>query len=178
MGVAKPNSSDRFGGYSRVSIILHWFTAGAVLFLFLFHDESVVSVHIGFGFVLAPVLLGRIFWRLRHGFPRVADQHPLLNALSRLTKFGLLACVLVLVVTGFLMVPFGDEPIRMFFLPEMQLPSPPWLRVAQFSATLHAVAAYALVVLLAIHIAQALKHLLIDESSIVRRMLTPIEKGF
>ena len=178
MTVARPTVADRFGGYARVSIILHWFSAAALLFLFLLHDDPVVAVHIGFGFVLGPVLVARIMWRLSRGFPRVADQGRTLNVASRLIKLCLLASVLVLVVTGFLLIPFSAEPLRVFFLPPLEIPLQPRPRAAQIVGTIHAWTAYILVILVALHIADGLKSFLIDESSILRRMLRPVEKGF
>ncbi|TCD11820.1 cytochrome b [Oricola cellulosilytica] len=171
------NRRDRYAGYSLISIAAHWTTAILVTALLLLRQDDVRPIHVGIGLIAAPVLLFHAWWRFRRGFPRVPDQPALLNLVARLVQIGFLLSILAGVAAGLLIPPLAGEPLTFFGLLELGIPSIDYPPALVFFKQVHAVAGYAFVPLLALHILFAAKHAIIDKDALIWRMLKPVRGG-
>ena len=131
------------------------------------------ALHISFGMVLLVLILARLVWRLTQGSPPKGNDSPALNLLAFLVQWGLIAAVLVLVITGPLMNWSIGQSIHVFNW--FSLPSP--LAAARSTRRtvqeIYSLAANLLIPLVALHVLGALKHLFIDRDGVMRRILIP-----
>ena len=59
--------------------------------------------HVSIGALIGLFLLWRVFRRIQNGFTQETNQHFLLNLLSKIVHWGLLAVIVVVVLTGYLL---------------------------------------------------------------------------
>lgn len=170
--------------YGLVSRLNHWITALFFLAMLgvgfvlaygeLTRDERVPLMlwHKATGILLLVFALWRIVWRLVQGFPApVPGMGGLQLTFSKLTHWGLLACLLLMPLSGFVMAHFGGRPTDMYGL--FTLPAfADSEGVRTLMRAVHKWVAYGFVVFIGLHIAGALKHLLIDRDGTVSRMVT------
>jgi cytochrome b561 len=176
MAAIQSGASDRFAGYSSISILLHWLTAAGVIALYATHEID--DVHLAIGLVAAPVFLVRMVWRLARGFPRPSDQHPLLNLLARLVTLGFLLSLLAVTLTGLLLPALEGETLSFMGFGEFMLPISPDRQLAGIFEEIHEIAGNAFIPLLVLHVAGALKHQFVDKDSTLRRIVRPVGGGF
>ncbi len=178
--------TDKAGGtYGSVSRVNHW--AGSLLFggmlivgFYLTYGglerearAPVMGLHRATGTLLLLFAVWRVAWRIRQGFPSPVDGVPGWQVtLSRITHWGLIAAMLAMPLSGvFLMSLLGGRTIDLYGL----ITIPPIAEIEGIRPVgrqIHAVAAYAFTGFIALHIAGALKHLVIDRDGTVQRMLT------
>jgi cytochrome b561 len=168
--------------YTSVAIWLHWLI-GIGLLVQLALGLSMVEIakdtpdrswyfnlHKSIGVTLALFILLRIGWRLRHRPPPLDRLIPPWQVTaSKISHWVLYFCMIVMPVTGMIMSSYskygvkvwgikliagsGDETAREF-----------WLELHEFTADL-------LLVVIAVHVIAALKHLLIEKNGVFQRML-------
>lgn len=171
---------DTGDGYGRVSIALHWVTALPVLVLvglgllmewtITFDDQSLYArlkyIHIVVGVVLAVVVIPRVVWRARSGWPALRMRSRLLRFLARLIPCLLLVGIVVQAVTGVLARwsardwP-GYEAQSLPLISLLEIPSPfgmyrPMLN--RIVESIHDVSADLLLMLLVVHMVAAVGH--------------------
>ena len=181
--------TDHPPGYRPPARWLHWITAAAVLLmipaglimtqeglarpvqdaLFLFHKNM--------GVLLVPVILVRIAYRLTHRPPPLPLSIPAWQRRAAGLSHAMLYVLLVVMpVSGFVRVRAGGFPIELLD----RLGAGPWLpkseQVADIAQGIHAIDAFALIAVLAIHIAAAAQHALIRRDGVWSRMW-PVRKG-
>ncbi|WP_306754174.1 cytochrome b [Paracoccus actinidiae] len=174
---------ERLPGYRTPARWLHWIVAVAVLLmipaglimtqegisrplqdtLFLFHKNT--------GVLLVPVILARIAYRLTHRPPPLPRSVPgWQRGAARLSHVLLYVLLVVMPVSGFIRVRAGGFPIELLD----RLGMGPWLakseRVADIAQGIHAVGAFTLIAVLAIHIGAAAQHALIRRDGVWGRM--------
>jgi cytochrome b561 len=119
--------------YGSVSVINHWLSGLLVVILLtlglVFHDmprsdekNFLLWLHISIGSITLFVVLFRVVWRLREGFLTPLGTTRWQVTLARLTHWGLLLCVLIMVVSGLLIVFSTGRPLNIFNL--ISIPSP------------------------------------------------------
>lgn len=175
-------------GYGAVSILLHWLGAAAVVSLFVLGQRiegiprgteriAAQALHIGLGMAAFLPLLLRVGWRLGRPVAHPASGAPALDRVARIVQAGLLASIGVLIVTGPLSVWSGGKAIEVFGLVSLPSPLPriPWLHEA--AEVVHGVTSKVVLALTLLHVAGALKHLVIDRDGVVKRMLVPAAGG-
>ena len=180
---------ERLPGYRTPARWLHWIVAVAVLLmipaglimtqeglarpvqdaLFLFHKNM--------GVLLVPVILVRIAYRLTHRPPPLPLSIPAWQRRAAGLSHAMLYVLLVVMpVSGFVRVRAGGFPIELLD----RLGAGPWLpkseQVADIAQGIHAIGAFALIAVLAIHIAAAAQHALIRRDGVWSRMW-PVRKG-
>lgn len=175
---------DRFSQqkYTAVAIWLHWLI-GIGLLVQLALGLSMVEIakdtpdrawyfnlHKSIGVTLALFILLRIGWRLRHRPPPLDRLIPPWQVIaSKISHWLLYFCMIAMPVTGMIMSSYskygvkawgfkliagsGDETAREF-----------WLELHEFTADL-------LMVVIAVHVIAALKHLIIEKNGVFQRML-------
>lgn len=182
--------ADPQPGYRPAARWLHWIVAAIVLLmipagLIMIRDgisrpvqDALFLFHKNMGVLLVPVILVRILYRLTHKAPPLPPSIPGWQRIAaRLSHVMLYLLLVVMPVSGFVRVRAGGFPIELLD----RLGVGPWLpkseRVAEVAQSIHAIGAYALIAVLAIHVAAAIQHALIRRDGVWSRMWPPAGPG-
>lgn len=171
----------RYGG---PAIALHWLVAALVLGQLALGWWMIeipksppglragwFNVHKSIGLTIGLLMLARLWWRLRHPAPSLPATLPRWQVLAARANHALLyACLLAMPLSGYLGSVFSGYPILYFGvrLPQWGWASPP---LKDFFSAVHFAAVYLLMLLVTLHVAAALKHLLVDRDGVFGRML-------
>jgi cytochrome b561 len=170
--------------YTRTAMWLHWLIGAAVLAQIGFGrylqsiprgtpDRTIfVNYHKSVGITIGLLIVVRIAWRLAHKPPPLPASMPLWERYAALANHGLLyACMLLMPITGYVASNFSKFGVKFFNLVLL----PPWgaddRGIYEFFNGLHLTVSYVLMLLIAIHVLAALKHILYPRHGILRRML-------
>jgi cytochrome b561 len=169
--------------YHPVSIALHW-----IVVILVFAQlalgwwmidipknppgprASWFNVHKSIGLTIGVLMLARLGWRLRHPAPPLPAPMPSWQKTAAHTShFLLYACVILQPLWGYLGSSFTRYPIRYFgvSLPHWGWDSP---ALKDLFSALHLGTAYVLMTVLVVHVAAALKHLVVDRDGVFQRM--------
>lgn len=188
MNDAAPTKDDpSLTGYGTGARLFHWVTALLVLVMVVagitMTSEGFESVrdplfilHKGLGSVLLVLVLLRLAWRfLAPSPPPLPESVPARQRrLARLTHGALYVLLLVQAGSGYTRVRTGDYPVEL--LDALGVPSVipvlPDLSVAL--SVVHAFSSYALVALVAVHVAAAVHHAWIRRDGVFGRMWPPV----
>lgn len=169
--------------YTRTAIVLHWLIAAGVLAQIALGAWMVgipksppgvrawwFNVHKSIGITLGVLVVARLLWRLAHRAPALPAALPRWQKLAAgVSHAGLYACMVLMPLTGYLGSSFTTYPIRYFgyALPQWGWASPvlkEWMSAAHYGTVI------VFAVLIAVHVAAALKHALVDRDAVFRRM--------
>lgn len=173
---------------SRTTITLHWLTATTVIgllglgyYMTTTNAYSLYSSHKSIGTLALMLILARVFWRMREGWPHPLESHKKLEATAaRAVHWALLIAILGMPLSGVIMGATSGYGLAVFGLelfprvPDptdpnaVLVPSPFWDTLTRW---VHEWLSYLLVAAIAIHIAAALKHHFLDKDHTLRRML-------
>lgn len=168
--------------YTRVAIILHWLIALLIVanYVIAWSAEdlpkaeliALMGYHKANGLSILTLTLVRIAWRLVHkGPPFSAALSAWEVALARVTHFLFYFLMLAIPLTGWGMVSGGGDPVSWFGLFEIPaLPVGPDKALGGIFHESHEVLAIVMLGLLALHVAGALKHQLLDRDDTMARM--------
>lgn len=167
--------------YASVAIALHWMLAVGVFGLmgvgwYMLSIEKdpgsawYFDKHKSFGMIVFVLVLARIWWRARHRPAPLPDSVPTWQVrLAHLTQWGLYGCLVLMPILGFIGASYSEEGVTFF-----DLPLPSWLAQnhdrSELLFSLHIGLAWVLGALIALHVAGALKHLLVDRDGVFQRM--------
>lgn len=173
---------------SRTTVVLHWLVSVAVIAMLavgIYMEETETFAlypwHKSFGILIFFLVIARVIWRIRNGWPEPAS--PMQQAeflLARTVHYVLLIGTVLMPVSGFLMSAFGGSGAAVFGLEIVpRNPDPVDPRkvvahneaVATFFRAVHGWTAYTIIAALVLHIAGALKHHLVDKDGTLRRMM-------
>lgn len=169
--------------YGWMAIALHWISAIGVIALYLLGEQmeeapdraakiAAQGLHVSIGVLLFTFLAARLLWSASQPHPRSLERNPWLRRAGIAVHLLFLAMILLLLVTGPLAVWSAARPIQVFDL--MAIPSPfsarvDWLHEA--AEWVHGAATKLFWPLIVLHLAGALKHLVVDRDATLRRML-------
>ena len=169
--------------YSRTAIVLHWLIALLVLgqialgwWMIDIPKQPVgvrawwFNLHKSFGITIGVLVLVRIAWRFTHPAPPLPETNPSWQrAAAKVSHFGLYACLLIMPVTGYLGSNFTKYPIKYFgyAIPHWGWDSP---GLKELMSQIHYGAVIVFMVLIAVHVAAAFKHLLMRRDRVFQRM--------
>ena len=170
---------ERGDRYSRGAIAFHWSIAALVLvniFLGLFHDLletwwRVIPLHKSIGVTVLVLSIARLGWRLAHRPPALPEtMAPWEKAAAKAVHWILYALLLLLPLTGW---TFSSDPERLRPVNWFGLFELPVLPVSAASADIahetHELLGITTAVLVAFHIAAALRHhFLLNDKVLVR----------
>lgn len=169
--------------YDRVAITLHWLIAVGVIaqialgwWMIEIPKQPVgvraywFNLHKSIGLTLAALIALRLGWRLAHRPPPLPGSVPAWQVRAAAISHWLLyTCMIVMPLAGYLGSTFSGYPIRLY---GMTLPGWGWRDDAlkDFFSDLHLATAWAFMALIALHVAAALKHALLDRDGVFSRM--------
>ena len=169
--------------YDNTSVALHWLIGIALLaetaFGYLVDDiaprgtparGAFINLHKSLGIVLGLLIALRLVWRLLHHAPELPPPTPSWERkAARLGQAAMYACMVALPLSGYVASNFSRYGVRLF-----GVALPPWgadlPRVYAVFNTVHVVTGYLLCILVAAHVAAALKHALVDRDGVMRSM--------
>jgi cytochrome b561 len=169
--------------YGAIAIILHWvmaFIVIAMLILGLYMTRLPVSLqklkmygwHKEFGILVLGLVMIRVGWRLSNITPLLSTYVPAWEEfIARCTHWSFYLLMGALPITGWVISSAAGLPVSFFgwfVLPNLVLPNEE-LRI--LFQNIHEWLAYALIALICLHVAAALKHQFINKNDIMRRML-------
>ena len=136
--------------------------------------DPLYVVHKGLGSVLLLVVVARIAWRIVRRPPPFPDfMPPREQRIAHRTHVALYGLLLVMVVSGYVRTVGDSYPIELLDalgVPAL-LPSMP--QTAAVMLVVHRFSSFALVALVAVHVAMVLKHHVVDRNPVLRRMWPP-----
>jgi cytochrome b561 len=169
--------------YASVAIALHWLIGAALLaqivFGFLIDDiaprgtparGATINLHKSFGIMLGLLIAARLVWRLTHRPPAwPLSMSAWQRSAAQLSHRALYACMLVMPLSGYVASNFSKHGVKFFgFAWRPWGPDVP--AVYDFFNGLHAITAFLFCALIAVHVAAALKHLLVDRDEVFARI--------
>jgi cytochrome b561 len=169
--------------YHPVSAGLHWLTATLVIALIalaLFDQPlekalgtSSIRLHKSLGMTVFGLTLLRILWRLRHRAPPLPESTGRMQrAAAWAVHLLLYGFLLGLPLLGYVLSSGGPYPMHWFGIAVAKLSVSK--SVGDAAAALHVWGGYAMIALLAMHIAAALHHQFVVRDRLILRMLPAI----
>jgi cytochrome b561 len=169
--------------YTRIAIALHWLLAALIvgsLGVGWYMADMPMSVqrlklfnwHKWAGVTILFLSAARLLWRLWHPAPALPSSMPAWQrSASHLSHGALYVLFFVVPLLGWAYSSAAGFPIVWFGV----LPLPDWVprsrELAESLKPWHGWAAYTLAAVVAVHIAAALKHHLVDKDQVMARML-------
>lgn len=178
--------------YSTVAIVLHWLIAAAIVFQIILawrmdgktpEGFALVQLHKSVGITVLALSLARLAWRLTHRPPALpAGMAAWEKLLAHVAHVGLYVIMIGMPITGWIMVSTSR-----FQVPTVLYGAIPWPHVPGlghladpaksawngFGHTGHEVLAWGAYVLIALHVAGALKHQLFSRDEPVLAHMAP-----
>lgn len=171
--------------YDRVSILLHWTTAGLVLLLWVIAQVidffpkgdpkiAVRSLHILLGAVLGVVLCIRCLWRAGWGRRLPPADTGLMRHAATATHWTLYSLLAVTLGLGIANAWVrGDKLSGLFTIPQL---APGNQALKQLLESLHGSFANAIIIAASIHALAAVVHHFVLRDSVMRRMAPPLNR--
>ena len=169
--------------YGWAAIALHWISAVGVTALYLLGEQmedapdraakiAAQNLHVSVAVLLFTFLAARVLWSLSQPHPRSLESKVWLHRAAMAVQGLFLLMIVVLLVTGPLAIWSAARPIQVFDLFAIPSPFPVrlnWLHEA--AEEVHGAATKLFWPLIVLHIAGALKHLVIDRDGTLQRIL-------
>jgi cytochrome b561 len=182
------NTTESWGWVSR---LIHWVMAGLILFQLglgiwmtnfvpdLIAQFRLIQTHKSWGFVIFVLALVRIGWRLANrAHPPLPAGTPGWQVRAAAASHVLLYALMILLpLSGWVMsaasptqdlLNIENMVFGWFAMPDPWVPGVAWIEAT--ANAVHTGAAVGLVLVLAVHVGAALKHLLVDRDAVFARM--------
>lgn len=173
------NTKERYG---VVAILLHWVLAVlmiGLIILGLYMVELPISLeklklygwHKEYGFLVLALAIIRVIWRLTNITPHLAL--PLWEEIAaRSVHWIFYGFMFALPITGWLITSAAGLPASFFGLVTLPNLVSPNEELRLLFQEMHEWLGYALIAVIGLHVAAALKHHFIDKDDILRRMIS------
>jgi len=179
---------DSQTGYGWVSILLHWITAVAIVYM-LFLGNSIaanqgearaqaLNLHTSVGLANYVVLWGRIVWRAVCGHPGpMPGQAGFFYMLGKWTHYVLLAALAVMLVSGPAMAWASGTEIAVFDWFSIPAAAEPNFRLRDSLHSLHRSSAIAIFIGIVLHLGGVYKHTAFNRDGTFIKMIVPSAGG-
>ncbi len=140
--------------------------------------DRLFVLHKGLGVVLLVVVVARVLWRLTHRAPPMSESIPELERrIATTAHWVIYAVLLVIAGSGYVHVVGDGFPIEL--MDALGLPTllPLMPEVASWASLVHRFSTFLLVALVAVHIAEVLRHHLVVRDETLARMWPPFGGG-
>lgn len=177
---------DRPTGYGTTARMLHWLVAVLIMAmipvgLLMAREglnrglgDALYLFHKNVGSLLLVIVVLRLVWRLTHPPQPLPVSLPVWQRRAAgLTHLGLYALILVMPLSGYVRVRAGGYPIEALDALGLPVLIPKSKALADAASNLHEMAAWALIALLALHIAATMHHALIRRDAVWSRIWPP-----
>ncbi len=178
---------DTYHKLSKQTIFLHWIVAffmiallGTGLYMEQTETYALYDWHKSFGVLIVAFVLWRIYWRIKNGWlPPVRQYAAWESTLAKIVKWLLIIGTIMMPISGMMMSGLGGHGIPFFGLellarnPNPDDPSkviPLNESLAYAGHVMHGLGGNIIIGALALHIAGALKHHIIDKDDTLNRM--------
>lgn len=185
--------------YTNVAVVLHWLIAFMVIgqlaggfYMHNLPDEQaslkfqLFQLHKSFGVTVLMLTLVRIGWRLTHKPPPLPAEMPAWERLAaRGAHAGFYALLLALPLVGWAVVsasPLADS-VQTYLFGIVHWPHLPFFKevadrkeLAHDIAEIHELLAFAMIGLIGVHVAAALKHQFVNKDEVLGHMLPFVRK--
>ncbi len=174
------NDERNFGVIAQA---MHWSVAALVLSLlpigFYMSDLPLgferfryVEVHKSLGLAVLALMIGRTLWRFFNPPPALPSGLPVWEYwAARLTHYAIYAVLFLQAAIGMGMVWAANSPLTFFGWFALPSPISPNPAIKELAKESHELLAFAIIILVAIHIGAALRHHFVLKNDILRRML-------
>lgn len=171
---------------SPITITLHWLVGITMLALLAsgiyMVEQSAYAIypwHKAFGFIIFFVVLIRVVWRLKNGWPQpVGQYHAIEHLLAHITHYVLIISTVLMPLSGFIMSAVGGHGVAVFGLEVVARNVDSAGKVLAHDSSVAAIAhnihhwvGELLIIVVGLHILGALKHHLFDKDHTLKRML-------
>ncbi|HEY5718826.1 MAG TPA: cytochrome b [Gammaproteobacteria bacterium] len=177
--MSRNNDPQRYG---TVAQALHWAIVALLIVQFTLAalaDElprgaeklQLVTQHKSFGITILALAIVRIVWRLLNRPPPLPPMPHWQRVAAQCSHWGMYVLLLVMPLTGWMYSSSADRAVKWFGvyqLPDLVGPSKP---LNDLMHELHEALATALLVLVTVHVAAALKHQFWNRDGLLWRML-------
>jgi cytochrome b561 len=179
--ITSPSSKGTPWRYSALAISLHWLMALWLVamvalgwYMMSIEDEPgsgwYFGLHKSLGLVFFTLIALRFVWRLMNSPAPLPSTLPRWQVLlSGLTQFALYACMALIPLTGYLGASYGEHGVQLFGL-ALPVWATPNHDTTEWFFGIHGTLVWVLIVLVAGHVAGALKHRFINKDSVFQRM--------
>jgi len=187
------NSAVQTTRYTKVAIALHWVIAlliiGQIIGGKYMHSLDptpekfeLYQMHKSFGLIILILSFIRLFWRIGHRPPVLPNAMAgWEKLLSKLTHLGFYILMIGTPVIGWMMVSASPINIPTKIFGTIPWPDFPGLTRSEsavnFFKEFHELMAYAIIGLLFLHIAGALKHYFLGKDDVLSRMLPFLKRS-
>jgi len=174
------DNSHQFG---LVSILLHWTLAIMIISLFIVGNiledmpkgpdkGQLMGLHQSMGMLVLMLVLVRLIWRIRQGFPAPLNtQAKLLNRIAKLWHWALLIIIVAIPLTGYLAADAGPRSVAFFGWFNWPDLIEPTRDLRKQLGGLHGALNKLMIPLVLIHILAAFKHHFWNRDATLKRML-------
>ncbi|MCL6415020.1 cytochrome b [Aestuariirhabdus sp. Z084] len=179
---------DTLNKFSATTLALHWIVGLTMIILlavgiFMVETEtfSLYPWHKSFGVLIILVVVPRVFWRIKNGWPSpVSEYSKVEQLLAKIVHYVLILGTLLMPLSGFLMSSLGGNGVEVLGLelvarnPDPEDTSkviPHNETLGSFFHAAHHWVGYLLVAAVVLHVVGALKHHVIDKDGSLNRML-------
>jgi len=174
--------SDSEARYTRTAIALHWLIALLVIGQFAWGwwmqqipkqppgpRVDAFNLHKSVGLVILALMVVRILWWIGHRAPPFPPMPSWQAWTARATHFALYGLLVIQPLSGYLGSEFSGFPVRFF-----GLTLPGWagknIALKELLSVVHLAASWSIAAAVALHVAGALKHALIERDGLLARM--------
>lgn len=173
---------------SRPTIALHWIIAWTMIIMlamgiYMAETETfaLFDLHKSIGVLIFFVIMARVIWRIRNGWPEPVSQYTVIEILlSKIVHYALLIGSVIIPISGFVMSAASGHGVAVFGL-ELVAANPDPLdpqkvialneTLAGVGAETHEIVSYLLIAALVLHIVGAVKHHVADKDRTLLRIL-------
>ncbi|MDO3381449.1 cytochrome b [Gilvimarinus algae] len=179
---------DNARGYGLITIIVHWVSVLAIVFLFglglymtslsyyepWYHKGP--SLHVSIGLLLAILTLARLLWRLFSRSPDPLPNHSLLIRFAATSaKVVLYALIFTVLATGYLITTAEGKGPDIFGWVTFPVLVELGADNVDLAGEIHLIFAWAIIVVAALHGLAALVHHFVIRDKTLVRMLKPVK---
>ncbi|MBU2874905.1 cytochrome b [Marinobacter salexigens] len=176
--------------YGLLAILLHWIVAFAVIGLFAlgfwmvdlsYYDDwyrRAPDIHRSIGILLFGLMIFRLLWRLASSLPKPIAAHKRWEVLiARIAHMLLYVLVFTAMVSGYLISTADGSSISVFGWFDVPSVTGQIKGLEDTAGLVHYWSTWALIALVAVHAAGALKHHFFDRDETLGRMLVPARRN-
>jgi cytochrome b561 len=173
---------SKYLAYGAIAKTLHWLIVALLVAQYLIGGlmpdihrgqtpGAPMTLHVSLGLTILALILFRLAWRLTHPVAPESTLPPWQRLSSELVHWLLYGLVLATTLTGWLFASFRGWTLTWFFALPMPMLASANASAGRMIDGWHQIAEWTLLVLVGLHVAAALAHLVYYRDRVMQRML-------